>query len=273
MGLVPLIECVKDKPMDVVFLVDASGSVELAGLHSMHRFIMSVAMRLNLGTGDANDRVAVAHFSDSPTKTIGFEGGTSLPAIDAQLAKAQFGGATFLAKGLTFVRENILKSARDQDANTMLIVLTDGQTEDSSALPDAAAKIRNDGVLITAVNIANGDDDQLRIVVGGDADLVRKVEDFADLSTLVAQCTTTATTSTTTSTYTRSSSTATTTTSTTTTTNFKAPLPYRLMALCATALGLICTCMCMVISCSQHIAQRNKAYDAEDVEATFLPKE
>merc|ERR1712008_357070 len=101
------------------------------------------------------------------------------------------------------------------------------------------------------------------IVVGGDADLVRKVEDFADLSTLVAQCTTTATTSTTTSTYTRSSSTATTTTSTTTTTNFKAPLPYRLMALCATALGLICTCMCMVISCSQHIAQRNKAYDAE----------
>merc|ERR1712008_181265 len=104
------------------------------------------------------------------------------------------------------------------------------------------------------------------IVVGGDADLVRKVEDFADLSTLVAQCTTTATTSTTTSTYTRSSSTA-------TTTNFKAPLPYRLMALCATALGLICTCMCMVISCSQHIAQRNKAYDAEDVEATFLPKE
>merc|ERR1712032_1803288 len=102
----------------------------------------------------------------------------------------------------------------------ILIVLTDGDTEDSDLLSGAGAQIRNDGVLITAVNIKNGDDQQLLTMVGGDAALVRKVEDFADLSSLVAQCTSTATTITTT---------ATTTTSTTTTTIFKVALLYRLL--------------------------------------------
>jgi len=165
-----------------------------------------------------------------------------------------------------------------EDANKKLIVLTDGDTEDSNLLSAAGAQIRNDGVLITAVNIKNGDDQQLLTMVGGDATLVRKVADFADLSSLVAQCTTTATTITTTSTATTSTSTATTststattTTSTTTTTIFKVALLYRLLAICATALSLICMFMCMVVSCSQQIAQRNKACD-EDLES-FMPKE
>merc|ERR1712032_621784 len=114
----------------------------------------------------------------------------------------------------------------------ILIVLTDGDTEDSNLLSGAGAQIRNDGVLITAVNIKNGDDQQLLTMVGGDATLVRKVADFADLSSLVAQCTTTATTITTTSTSTAttSTSTATITTSTTTTTIFKVALLYKLHA-------------------------------------------
>jgi len=283
-ALAPLIDCVKNKPVDVVFLVDTSGSVGQEGLDAMHQFILSVAMRLNLGTGLANDRVAVAHFSDSAVKTIGFKEGTALPAIQVQLAKAPFGGGTHLPMALTFVRENILKFARGaQDANKILIVLTDGETEESDLLSGAGAQIRNDGVLITAVNIKNGDDQQLLTMVGGDAALVRKVEDFADLSSLVAQCTTTATTITTTSTRTATTSTSTattttsttttstTTTSTTTTTIFKVALHYRLLAICATALSLICMCMCMVVSCSQQIAQRNKACD-EDLES-FMPKE
>merc|ERR1712037_739328 len=117
------------------------------------------------------------------------------------------------------VREKILKFGRGaQDANKILIVLTDGGADDSNLLSAAGSQIRNDGVLITAVNIMNGDDQQLLTMVGGDAALVRKVADFADLSSLVAQCTTTATT----------------TTSTTTTTIFKVALLYRLLAICAT---------------------------------------
>lgn len=299
MAIVPLIECAQNKPLDVVFLVDASGSVKQEGLDSMHKFILQVAMRLNVGTGPTSDRVAVAHFSTDPTETIGFKEGTQLPAIDAHLAKAPSSvGGTNLAKALAFVRENILKFARAaQDAKRVLIVLTDGGADDKEYLAGAAGKIRNDDVLITVVNIKNGNDDELLTMVGGNADLVRKVEDFSDLSALVAPCTTTATTSTTTSTYTTttvtqtitttstttattttsttSTSTATTITSTTTTTIFTVATPYRLMALCATALGLVCMFMCMVISCSQQIAQwkqqRKQACD-DDVES-FLPKE
>jgi len=49
-------------PVDLVFLVDTSGSVGTSGFEQMLGFIQSVSANLNLGMGAAQDRVAVAFF-------------------------------------------------------------------------------------------------------------------------------------------------------------------------------------------------------------------
>jgi len=204
-------------PVDLVFLVDTSGSVGTSGFEQMLGFIQSVSANLNLGMGAAQDRVAVAYFSDKSRKVIDFTQGISLVQIKQKLRDSTYdGGSTQLPQGLSFVGQSIITKARPQhEAKIILAVLSDGSSDEAEKLPEVAASIRRNGVDIIAVSIKNGDDDQLRNVVGTDG-LVLKVAEFQELSAMVAKCTTTATTSITTSTTTTSITTSITTSTTTT---------------------------------------------------------
>jgi len=149
---------------------------------------VKVSEKLNLGTTASDDRVAVAHFSSlNQQKTvIQLTQGTSLPNIQHALDASQYEtGATWMAQGLTFVRQKILSSIRGvHQAKALLVVMSDGESSDKEKLPEAAAQISSIGVEIISVSIGSGTGEQLRSVVGP-AGIILQVAEFTELSALV----------------------------------------------------------------------------------------
>jgi len=272
--LAAALDCTDKTAVDIVFLMDTSGSVGVAGFEEMNKFIVKVSEKLNLGTTATEDRVAVAHFSskDQQKTVIHLIEGTSLPNVKHALEVSQYeAGMTWMAQGLGFVRQKILSSIRGlNQAKTLLVIMSDGVSSDKDKLPEAAAQITSIGVEIIAVSIGSGNGDQLRPVVGP-AGIILQVAEFSELSALVekfhSRCsvdtannpyllstkTETATTTTTSSTATTTSSRSTTSSTTSTSSTSHALLvpktgfPFWASAIFIVVLSLLCACACTAV--------------------------
>jgi len=289
--LAPLIDCSRTAPLDLVFLVDTSGSIGEEGFRLSHDFVEKVSHVLTVGTGASDDHVAVIHFASKATVILDLEKGTSVKAIHDALVSSSFtGGGTNLPAGLSYVQK-VFKTARNQQAvKQMLLVLTDGESNSVKGLEATAAMIRKDGVDVRAVNIKDGNNDQLQMLVGNSGHILR-IARFQELSALV--CTTTRTTSmtsstttsmtstmstTTTTTTTKTSTISTTTTTTktgtftsttsttTTTTNFTLPFIWKISMLGVAAWSLVCLGLCIVISLLQRAVIKKALLDGKEAD-------
>lgn len=274
-----LIDCAQNKPRDVVFLVDTSGSVGTVGFKKMQQVIMKVSMQLTLNNDLKHDRVAVVSFTDRQVTRVDFNEGTSVETVYQKVHSGWHeGGNDDIALGLYYTDNHILTHRRIE-AKTTLLVLTDGEAVDGWKMEEYSAQIRNDGVEIVVVDVAGNRqlDDflQYKKMVGPTG----RVRNFKDLQEVVVQkCTTTSTitrttTTTTTTTSTNTASITTTTTTTTTRMSLAFPLTLKILAVIAAVLSLVCACTCTASSCCQ---QRNvEGYapcDADKVEEAWLDR-
>ncbi|XP_076070504.1 collagen alpha-1(XII) chain-like [Mytilus galloprovincialis] len=186
-NLLHLFECVKK---DIVFVVDRSGSLTSDDINGTIDFIYNVTSYLDIGSD--NVKISIVSFNDEVHTEIKFNDYSTkeelLIAI-ANLKGMSTNGGTYTYDALNHVRNKTLTSdgARD-DAEKLVVVMTDGASIDLVATITMADKLRND-LSAELFSIAVGSKpDQIEIEgIANDPDdyYVHSVSDFVYLCNMI----------------------------------------------------------------------------------------
>ena len=172
--------------MDVGFLLDSSGSINMADGNNYQRikdfikgFIKSVVI------GPNNTRVAIATYSGSSNFKLRFNF-TAYSTTDSLTRATQDipydTGSTLTGEALTRIRTGLFSVARER-LPKILIVLTDGQSQDSVTVPSSL--LRGAGVHIISVGVGDAVYSELADMASDpDSGNIYKVT-FASLANLV----------------------------------------------------------------------------------------
>jgi len=174
-------------PLELVFLVDGSGSVGSDGFAESKAFLKDVVGGLSLGTASTETRVAVVQFATGVETEIGLGSGTSEQAVVQAIDGMQHAdGMTNTAGGIEYAVEDTFSHARP-DAAKVLAVILDGVPSEGFPDPQAAAdSARSQGIDVVAIGVGSaiGGDELQKIA--GSGGKVMTVDSYSDLWTLVS---------------------------------------------------------------------------------------
>ena len=144
--------------MDVGFLVDSSGSINMAHRHNYQRikdFIKGFIKSVVIGKNET--RIGIATYSGQGNFKTRFNFtaySTTESLVNAVQSIPYDAGQTFTGEALTSISTNLFTVAR-YEVPKILIVLTDGKSDDSVTIP--SSHLRNSGVHIISVGVGDAD--------------------------------------------------------------------------------------------------------------------
>uniref|UniRef100_A0A8D2B9P7 Collagen alpha-5(VI) chain n=1 Tax=Sciurus vulgaris TaxID=55149 RepID=A0A8D2B9P7_SCIVU len=161
-------DCKRIELLDVVFVLDHSGSINPDQQDSMINLTVHLVNKADVG----RDRVqfGALKYSDSPEILFYLNTYSTSSAIIENLRRRRdTSGRTYTARALE--HSNILfreehGSRIKQNVRQMLIVITDGVSHDRDRLGDTALKLRNKGITIFAVGVGQANQDELEAMAG-----------------------------------------------------------------------------------------------------------
>uniref|UniRef100_A0A7M5UUT0 Uncharacterized protein n=1 Tax=Clytia hemisphaerica TaxID=252671 RepID=A0A7M5UUT0_9CNID len=148
-------------PMDVVFLVDNSGSIESGGkegyFKNVKSFFKSLASKFEIS--DKATRIAVVEAATDPLVVSNFgsiKNEKELKTVFTNENMPTKKGRTFLGKALDLVRTEVIDKTRD--VGKIVVIVTDGYSTDDIRTP--SKQLQDNGVIIFGV--AFGPDSPLK---------------------------------------------------------------------------------------------------------------
>ncbi|XP_025078043.1 collagen alpha-1(XXII) chain-like [Pomacea canaliculata] len=148
-----------NRPADVYFVLDSSSSIWVHDFEtSMLQFVRNVIDIYDIGAD--RTRVGIITFSDKPRTVFGLEAHVQkeelLKAVNSKSVKYE-PGLTYTAEALQTARMNLFQEGR-QNADHVLILITDGQSKDPNATLMTARAAHEDGVTVFTVGVGSGVD-------------------------------------------------------------------------------------------------------------------
>jgi len=142
-----------DAIQDLVLVVDVSGSFQQAGFDLMTAFVRNLTSLYALGPGAA--QIAIVEYSNVGKLVVPLTGDAT--ALASGLSNIQFQrGITDMAAGLSLAKTALLEGRKD--AQSVVVVLTDGKPSFQFATRNAASALRDSGVrLVIAPIMTFGD--------------------------------------------------------------------------------------------------------------------
>ncbi|XP_033744266.1 collagen alpha-3(VI) chain-like [Pecten maximus] len=177
---------------DIVFLVDTSGSISNQEESQAVSFIYNVTKWLTIGLDDI--RVSVVTFNSKPKEQFKLRDYNKMAELlqhIKQVANETTGGGTNTAKALRFVRQNsfLLQNGGRPNANRTVVLLTDGQSGNTSETLREAGSIKSNNTELFAIGIGSAlstSNDEIRGVSSDpDSYYVQQVDSFIYLCNLV----------------------------------------------------------------------------------------
>ncbi|XP_078580606.1 uncharacterized protein LOC144864418 isoform X3 [Branchiostoma floridae x Branchiostoma japonicum] len=166
--------------LDLVFLLDGSGSVTTANFDIVKEFTRRLANNFDISLADT--RVGVVQYSDSPTSEFNLNSFNTNELVDLAIRNIQYQqGGTNTGQAIDFARVNSFSANNGDrsDVPNVMIVVTDGQSSDDVVGPAQTA--RNAGISMYAIGIGNGVDTNELLQIAGQADRVVQSADFSTL--------------------------------------------------------------------------------------------
>ena len=159
-----------EAPVDLMFLLDDSGSVESSrqgGMVGAFKskvvgFVKALVPKFNFGPGDEHSRLGLVTFSDNVRTNMYMGQHQSQAQILAALDRVSYGrgGRTKTAAGLHAVLATLLKQGRGLRADAkaiprVLIIITDGRSYPTTDAPTSQLmqKLRNLNVKVYALGV------------------------------------------------------------------------------------------------------------------------
>ncbi|NXT91074.1 CO6A3 protein, partial [Anhinga rufa] len=172
---------------DIIFLVDSSWSIGKEHFQLVREFLYDVVKALDVGGNDF--RFALVQFSGNPHTEFQLNTYPSTQDVLSHIANMPYmGGGTKTGKGLEYLIENHLTKAAGSRASEgvpqVIIVLTDGRSQDDVALPSSVLKSAH--VNMFAVGVQDAVEGELKEIASEPFDMhLFNVENFTALHGIV----------------------------------------------------------------------------------------
>ncbi|XP_004625277.2 collagen alpha-6(VI) chain [Octodon degus] len=178
----PREECKRIEVLDVVFVIDSSGSIDHDEYNIMKDFMIGLVKKADVGKNQV--RFGALKYADDPEVLFYLDDlGTKLEVISVLQGDQPMGGNTYTAEALAFA-DHMFTEARGSRLHKgvpqVLIVITDGESHDADKLNATAQALREKGILILAVGIAGANPVEL-LAMAGSSDKYYFVETFGGL--------------------------------------------------------------------------------------------
>nr|XP_006131378.1 collagen alpha-6(VI) chain-like [Pelodiscus sinensis] len=154
--------------LDVVFLIDESGSISVLQYETMKDFMITLVNNSDV----APDRVqfGAVKYSDEP-QTFFFlnQYDTKSKIVEAIQKDVSRGGSTYTAKAIGYSESLFAQEhggRKSKGVPQVLIVITDGESHDMPQLNDTAKRLRDNGIIIYAVGIEGANPGELLGMAG-----------------------------------------------------------------------------------------------------------
>ncbi|XP_069051376.1 collagen alpha-6(VI) chain-like [Lepisosteus oculatus] len=178
-------DCKRTKVADMIFLVDGSSSIDSSEFVSMQKFMM--AMVNNSDVGERRVRFGAIMYSTMPTEMFRLNQFDSKQQVrDAIAAMTADGGDTYTAKALQFSQTFFTEAyggRKSAGVPQILLVITDGEATDRIDLSALSGSVREEGISIYGIGVANANRDELNMMTR-DENKVFYVDNFNVLEEL-----------------------------------------------------------------------------------------
>ncbi|XP_010711549.1 collagen alpha-3(VI) chain isoform X5 [Meleagris gallopavo] len=172
---------------DIIFLVDSSWNIGKEHFQLVREFLYDVVKALDVGGNDF--RFALVQFSGNPHTEFQLNTYPSNQDVLSHIANMPYmGGGSKTGKGLEYLIENHLTKAAGSRASEgvpqVIIVLTDGQSQDDVALPSSVLKSAH--VNMIAVGVQDAVEGELKEIASRPFDThLFNIENFTALHGIV----------------------------------------------------------------------------------------
>uniref|UniRef100_A0A8C5KDP2 Collagen, type VI, alpha 6 n=1 Tax=Jaculus jaculus TaxID=51337 RepID=A0A8C5KDP2_JACJA len=178
----PREECKRIEVLDVVFVIDSSGSIDDQEYSIMKEFMIGLVKKADVGRNRV--RFGALKYADDPEVLFYLDDlGTKLEVMSVLQNDQPLGGNTYTAEALAF-SDHMFTEARGSRLHKgvpqVLIVITDGESHDAEKLNATAGALRDKGILVLAVGIAGANQEEL-LAMAGSSDKYYFVETFGGL--------------------------------------------------------------------------------------------
>uniref|UniRef100_A0A2R9BJ27 Collagen type VI alpha 6 chain n=1 Tax=Pan paniscus TaxID=9597 RepID=A0A2R9BJ27_PANPA len=186
----PREECKRIEVLDVVFVIDSSGSIDYDEYNIMKDFMIGLVKKADVGKNQV--RFGALKYADDPEVLFYLDDfGTKLEVISVLQNDQAMGGSTYTAEALGF-SDHMFTEARGSRLNKgvpqVLIVITDGESHDADKLNATAKALRDKGILVLAVGIDGANPMEL-LAMAGSSDKYFFVETFGGLKGIFSNVT------------------------------------------------------------------------------------
>ncbi|XP_060036883.1 collagen alpha-6(VI) chain [Erinaceus europaeus] len=178
----PREECKRFEVLDIVFVIDSSGSIDHNEYNIMKDFMTDLVKKADVGKNQV--RFGALKYADDPEVLFYLDNLDTKWEVISKLQNDQpMGGSTYTAEALSF-SDHMFTEARGsrlhQGVPQVLIVITDGESHDKEKLNATAKALRDKGILVLAVGIAGANQEEL-LAMAGSSDKYFFVETFGGL--------------------------------------------------------------------------------------------
>ncbi|XP_029656247.1 uncharacterized protein LOC115230178 isoform X1 [Octopus sinensis] len=140
--------------IDLVFVIDSSGSVSEHNFNKTKIFLENIVRNLDIGPDKT--RVAVIRFSTNPHVSFSLSAHTTNSAVRKAIDAIDYdGGGTATGLALDEVRTSVFTNKRKSAAAKVLVLVTDGQSDNEMKTVAAAQKLKDAGVTIFTIGVVN----------------------------------------------------------------------------------------------------------------------
>lgn len=172
--------------MDIVFLLDESGSVGADNFNKTKLFLTKSISGLTVGPNSI--QIALVTFSAAKTQ-FNLNQFSSVSAVQNGIQNVPYqGGSTDTHLALRYVGSNSFSTSAGDRGNTpdLLVVITDGQSTNPLQTKIEADILKQRGIIIMAIGIGSGVKVTELLNIASNSSLVIEVNNFNALSSTLA---------------------------------------------------------------------------------------
>ncbi|KAH3775135.1 hypothetical protein DPMN_176532, partial [Dreissena polymorpha] len=179
--------CNGTEPADIVFILDASGSVGAPSFNKMLQFVNKMIDGFPIGAADTH--IGVVTFDTKVYNQFHLNKFTDKAAIQAAVTAITYTGqTTHTDEAIKYARETSFSAANGMRGNAakIAIIVTDGQSNNPAATASEAALLRQQGVTVFAIGVGTGigTAELNAMATDPDASHVFQVDNFSNLDTI-----------------------------------------------------------------------------------------
>ncbi|XP_075561939.1 LOW QUALITY PROTEIN: collagen alpha-6(VI) chain [Pelecanus crispus] len=183
-------KCRRIERLDIVFVIDSSGSINYLQYQAMKDFMIALVKQSDVGPDGV--QFGALKYSDDPVVLFYLNNYTTKQEINETIQRdTLLGQSTYTAKALVhsemlFTEEH--GSRKSKGVPQVLVVITDGDSHDRNHLDGVAQGLRNKGITIYAVGVKGASRSEL-LTMAGSEDKCFYVDTFEGLQNLTANIT------------------------------------------------------------------------------------